>query len=215
MTPEEIMQAYDVLVQEGKDYAAQEAAKVGNSQRSIGGLAEALANPSGQTSGLANYTYNRTMRPTVDSLAASLTTTGKTQAMDRYLKDELMKAKNAYEDAKNNYTTASTSPTTKNPTNDGDDHTVKTDKTATGEKIPNIPAGVVLGTGGSGNGVFDVIVSDGKGGSTIHQYFANSAEEAKKKYYAQYGTGTGSGGWGFSGAGGNNNTDENLGGEGW
>ena len=110
MSPEEIMQAYDVLVQEGNDYAAQEAAKVGNSQRSIGGLAEVVANPSGQTSGLANYTYNRVMRPTVDSLAASLTTTGKSQAMDRYLKDELMKAKNAYEDAKNNYTTASTTP---------------------------------------------------------------------------------------------------------
>lgn len=110
MTPEEIMQAYDVLVQEGNDYAAQEAAKVGNSQRSIGGLAEVVANPSGQTSGLANYTYNRVMRPTVDSLAASLTTTGKSQAMDRYLKDQLMAAKNAYEDAKNNYTTAATTP---------------------------------------------------------------------------------------------------------
>lgn len=112
MTPEEIMQAYDVLVQEGNDYAAREAAKVGNSQRSIGGLAEAVANPSGQTSGLANYTYDRVMRPTVDSLAASLTTTGKSQAMDRYLKDELMKAKNAYEDAKNNYTVAATTPKT-------------------------------------------------------------------------------------------------------
>lgn len=110
MTPEEIMQAYDVLVQEGNDYAAQEAAKVGNSQRSIGGLAEVVANPSGQTSGLANYTYNRVMRPTVDSLAASLTTTGKSQAMDRYLRNELMAAKNAYEDAKNNYTTAATTP---------------------------------------------------------------------------------------------------------
>lgn len=112
MTPEEIMQAYDVLVQEGNDYAAREAAKVGNSQRSIGGLAEVVANPSGQTSGLANYTYNRTMRPTVDSLAAALTTTGKSQAMDRYLKDELMAAKNAYEDAKNSYTTAATTPKT-------------------------------------------------------------------------------------------------------
>ena len=113
MSPEEIIEAYNVLVQEGNDYAAQEAAKVGNSQRSIGGLAEKVASPSGQTSGLANYTYNRTMRPVVDSLAASLTTTGKSQAMDRYLKDELMKAKNAYEDAKNNYTIASTTP--KNP----------------------------------------------------------------------------------------------------
>lgn len=112
MSPEEIIEAYDVLVQEGNNYAAQEAAKVGNSQRSIGGLAEAVANPSGQTSGLANYTYNRLLRPTVDTLAASLTTTGKSQAMDRYLKNELMAAKNAYEDAKNNYTVASTTPKT-------------------------------------------------------------------------------------------------------
>lgn len=119
MTPEEIMQAYDVLVQEGNQYAAQEAAKVGNSQRSIGGLAEVVANPSGQTSGLANYTYNRLLRPTVDTLAASLTTTGKTQAMDRYLKDELMKAKNAYEDAKNNYTVASTTPKAPNAGGNG------------------------------------------------------------------------------------------------
>ena len=115
MSPEEIIEAYNVLVQEGNDYAAQEAAKVGNSQRSIGGLAEKVANPSGQTSGLANYTYNRVMRPVVDSLAASLTTTGKSQAMDRYLKDELMKAKNAYEDAKNAYTVAASVP--KSPTN--------------------------------------------------------------------------------------------------
>lgn len=119
MTPEEIIEAYNVLVQEGNDYAAREAAKVGNSQRSIGGLAEVVANPSGQTSGLANYTYNRLMRPTVDSIAANLTTTGKTQAMDRYLRNELMKAKNAYEDAKNNYTVASTTPKTTNSGNDG------------------------------------------------------------------------------------------------
>lgn len=110
MSPEEIIQAYDVLVQEGNQYAAQEAAKVGNSQRSIGGLAEVVANPSGQTSGLANYTYNRLLRPTVDTLAASLTTTGLSQGMDRYLKDQLMAAKNAYEDAKNNYTVAATTP---------------------------------------------------------------------------------------------------------
>lgn len=112
MSPEEIIEAYNVLVQEGNNYAAQEAAKVGNSQRSIGGLAEAVANPSGQTSGLANYTYNRLLRPTVDTLAASLTTTGLSQGMDRYLKDQLMAAKNNYENAKNNYTVASTTPRT-------------------------------------------------------------------------------------------------------
>lgn len=110
MTPEEIMAAYDVLVQEGNNYAAQEAAKIGNSQASLGLMAERVARPSGVTSGLANYTYNRTLRPAVDSLAANLTVQGKSQAMSRYLKDELMKAKSAYEDAKNNYTLASSAP---------------------------------------------------------------------------------------------------------
>lgn len=112
MTPQEILEAYDVLANETKDYVSQQAQTIGNSQRSLGPLAEAVANPSGQTSGLANYTYNRTLRPTVDTLTASLVTQGRSQAMDRYLKDELMKAKNAYEDAKNNYTVASTTPKT-------------------------------------------------------------------------------------------------------
>lgn len=136
MSPEEIIEAYNVLVQEGNDYAAQEAAKVGNSQRSIGGLAEAVANPSGQTSRLANYTYNRLLRPTVDTLAASLTTTGKSQAMDRYLRNELMKAKNAYEDAKNRYTVASTTPSTNNNNNNKDGWTETTGSKRTVELAP-------------------------------------------------------------------------------
>lgn len=217
MSPEEIIQAYDVLVQEGNDYAAREAAKVGNSQRSIGGLAEAVANPSGQTSGLANYTYNRLLRPTVDTLAASLTTTGKTQAMDRYLKDELMKAKAAYENAKNNYTVAATTPKTTDPDKT---HTVVTDDGYTVEKQPYPEEGTSAGVGSTGNGVYDIYLNDGNGGvyrkqvsadssdaarkkTTIvgvgtsgngvydlifadgsrKQYFANSADEAKQKYY--------------------------------
>lgn len=177
MTPEEIMQAYDVLVQEGNDYAAREAAKVGNSQRSIGGLAEVVANPSGQTSGLANYTYNRTMRPVVDSLAATLTTTGKSQAMDRYLKDELMKAKNAYEDAKNAYTVAATTP----KTNGGSTTKEVTEDGSTVEKQPYVEEGAYLGSGTSGDGWWDVNFADGKGGHYTKRVYAGSKEEAKKK----------------------------------
>lgn len=209
MTPEEIMQAYDVLVQEGNQYAAQEAAKVGNSQRSIGGLAEVVANPSGQTSGLANYTYNRLLRPTVDTLAASLETQGRSQAMDRYLKDELMKAKNAYEDAKNNYTKAATSPKTNDPNKQNPPYTEQTDTEFTGEQVPYTKKGTVIGVGTTGNGVYDIIVADGNGGSEIHQYFGNSREDALNKYYRDYGGGpngssdeSGSSGNGFSGGGG-------------
>ena len=210
MTPEEIMAAYDVLVQEGNDYAAQEAAKIGNSQASLGLMAERVARPSGQTSGLANYTYNRLLRPTVDTLAASLTTTGKSQAMDRYLKDQLMAAKNNYENAKNNYTVASTTPKT---TTGGNQSYKETVYGGTGEsgaaQIPYTAKGTVVGAGSTGNGVYDIIVADGKGGSEIHQYYGPSREEALNKYYRDYGGGpydssstSGGNGKGTSGGGG-------------
>lgn len=173
MTPEEIMQAYDVLVQEGNQYAAQEAAKVGNSQRSIGNFAERVASPSGQTSGLANYTYNRVMRPTVDSLATTLTTTGKSQAMDRYLKDELMKAKNAYEDAKNAYTVASTTPKTTNKDGWTEDSGSKRTVEEAPETIENTDQ-VVTGTSmlpwGNGAGGYLMIGTPWRGDGSPGQY---------------------------------------------
>lgn len=107
MTPDQIIEAYNVVAQDVQNRAAQEAARVGNAQRSLGTLAERVASPSGQTYGLANYTYNRTMRPTVDSTAASLTTTGYANALENNLKSSLRDAKNRYEDAKNRYTIAS------------------------------------------------------------------------------------------------------------
>lgn len=211
MSPEEIIEAYDVLVQEGNNYAAQEAAKVGNSQRSIGGLAEAVANPSGQTSGLANYTYNRLLRPTVDTIATNLTTAGLSQGMDRYLKDQLTAAKNAYEDAKNRYTVAASSgvggdnggidPYNERIFGTGDENPVN--------QIAYTAAGTIIGTGTSGNGVFDIVVADGKGGSDTHRYYGPSREEALSKYYRDYGGGpasssnnSGSGGNGVTGGGG-------------
>lgn len=117
MTPEEIINDYNNAAQILNEYAAAEAAKIGNSQRSLGTLAERVATPSGQTSGLANYTYNRTMRPVVDSLTANLITTGKAKALENNLAAALRAAKNNYESSKNNYTAnaggnKSTDPTT-------------------------------------------------------------------------------------------------------
>lgn len=204
MTPEEIIEAYDVLANDVRDYTAQQAQAIGNSQRSIGGLAEAVANPSGQTSGLANYTYNRTLRPAVDTLAANLETQGRSQAMDRYLKDELMKAKAAYEDAKNSYTTAATTPKTTTTTTGTSSHTEKVYGSDTDSKVNQIPyvaAGTVTGVGTTGNGVYDITVADGKGGFTTHQYYGPSKEEALNKYYRDYGVPSGSNGNGFSGGG--------------
>lgn len=107
MNPDQIIEAYKVVAQDVQNRAAEQAARVGNAQRSLGTLAERVASPSGQTYGLANYTYNRAMRPTVDSTAASLTTTGYANALENNLKTSLRNAKNLYEDAKNRYTIAS------------------------------------------------------------------------------------------------------------
>ena len=104
MTPEEIMDAYKVVAQDIQNRTANEAARIGNAQRSLGTLAERVASPSGQTSGLANYTYDRLMRPTVDSLAANLETTGYAKGLETFLKNNLRAAKDNYENARNAYT---------------------------------------------------------------------------------------------------------------
>lgn len=104
MTPQEIIDAYNVLAEDVKTQSANDAAKVGNSQRSLGTLAAAVASPSGQTSGLANYTYNRLMRPSVDTATAALVTRGKAQALETQLTNELLAAKQNYENSKNRYT---------------------------------------------------------------------------------------------------------------
>lgn len=101
MTPDEIIEAYNVLAQNVQDNTAQEAARIGNAQRSLGTLAERVASPSGQTSGLANYTYDRTMRPAVDSTAKALVTQGLAQGLQTNLSDALRAAKSRYEDARN------------------------------------------------------------------------------------------------------------------
>ena len=143
MTPDEIMQAYEVVAQDVRNRTAQDAAMIGNSQRSLGTLAERVASPSGQTSGLANYTYNRLLRPTVDTATTALITQGRAQALQTDLTNKLLAAKQNYEDAKNAYTVASTTPSNNNNNNLYDE---KTDTPFSGEKVVNPKAGTILGT---------------------------------------------------------------------
>lgn len=112
MSPEERIQEYQQAVDVLNNYVAQEAAKIGNSQASLGLMAERVARPSGTTSGLANYTYDRTLRPTIDTLAANLSTQGYSAGLNKQLSDAILAAKQRYEDAKNKYTVASTTPRT-------------------------------------------------------------------------------------------------------
>lgn len=184
MTPEEIIDAYNVLAQDVQDQTAIEAARIGNAQRSLGPLAAAVASPSGQTSGLANYTYDRTLRPTVDTLTTSLITTGKANALENKLKSDLRAAKNAYEDAKNAYTVASTTPSNNGNGNGDDAYKEVTDTSYSGEQLPYVEEGTIVGVGGTGTGgyrQFDVVIADGKGGTYIKHVTANSQEEARQK----------------------------------
>lgn len=210
MSPEEIMDAYNVVIEDLQTNTANRAAAIGNSQRSLGTLAERVASPSGQTSGLANYTYDRTMRPVIDSLSASLTTTGKAQALENLLSTKLREAKNNYENSRNNYTVASTTPNGGNGGNNGviSNQIVSGGTPASQNPVPN--AGQILGVGTGGmKGVYDIIVADGNGGFVTHQYYGPSEDEALNKYYRDYGGGpanssatSGSNGKGVSGGGG-------------
>lgn len=192
MNEQEIIDAYNILAQNVKDQAARDATIIGNSQRSLGPLAARVASPTGQTSGLANYTYNRLMRPTVDATAAALTTQGTGQAIAKNLADALRAAKNAYEDAQNaNTVAAANAQYNKNPN--------YTDTSETGEDsylggkedvgdlaYPKPPAGVVLGIANIGNGRYEVRVSNGKGGTTSKIVGASSTAGALEKYRQFY-----------------------------
>lgn len=210
MTPDEIIQAYNVVVDDIRNKNAQEAARIGNAQASLGLMAERVARPSGTTSGLANYTYNRTMRPVVEQSTAALTTTGLVNALDNGLKTQLREAKNRYENAKNNYPVSSTGGGGGGGGGKGnhEERVYGGNNDGGASQIPYTAKGTIIGTGSTGNGLYDIIVADGKGGSTIHQYYGPSKEEALSKYRRDYGykpsssATTGSAGKGFSGGGG-------------
>lgn len=182
MTPDEIMQAYEVVAQDVRNRTAQDAAMIGNAQRSLGTLAERVASPSGQTSGLANYTYNRLLRPTVDTATTALITQGRAQALQTDLTNKLLAAKQNYEDAKNAYTVASTTPSN----NNNNLYDEKTDTPFSGEKVVHPKAGTIVGTQfifGSG---YDVQIADGKGG-VITKNFPNATNpvQAMQMYRTQ------------------------------
>lgn len=186
MSPTEITDAYNLLAQQVRDQAALDAAKIGNSQRSLGTLASRVASPSGQTSGLANYTYNRMLRPAVDTAAQNLVTQGQGQALSKFLNDALLAAKSNYEDAQNRNTAATAAAN--NLANQAL-HNYATDTTLGNEQedianqaYPKAPAGTILGIADIGNGRYEVRVSDGRGGTTAKVVGASSSDEALNKY---------------------------------
>ena len=214
MTPQEITEAYNVISEEVADTVASDAAAIGNAQRSLGTLASEVASPSGQTSGLANYTYNRVMRPTVDTLTTSLVTSGRAQALNQYLTNSLREAQRNYDRAKNAYqrslsSAASGSGSGRSNQQEVTDNTFNVVGQMGGITRVDSPADMdmaeVIGTTHIGGNRWQVIYSNaGSGGSqyTTVEVTANSKEEAIQVANSQYGfRGSGGGGGGAGGSG--------------
>ena len=95
MTPDEITETYEVLAPMATDYANANLERAGQAQASYGPLAQAAMGGS-QTAGIGNYTYNRLVRPAVDTLRDQLIVEGYSNVLNKQLSDSLNAARNNY-----------------------------------------------------------------------------------------------------------------------
>lgn len=94
-TPQDIIETYEVLAPMATDYANANLERAGQAQASYGPLAQAAMGDS-QTAGIGNYTYNRLVRPAVDTLRDQLIVEGYSAALNKQLSDSLNAAKRNY-----------------------------------------------------------------------------------------------------------------------
>lgn len=95
MTPDQITETYEVLAPMATDYANANLERAGQAQASYGPLAQAAMGDS-QTAGIGNYTYNRLVRPAVDTMRDQLIVEGYSAALNKQLSNALNKAKENY-----------------------------------------------------------------------------------------------------------------------
>lgn len=94
MDQEEITKIYETLAPMAGNYANAQAEQIGQAQQSVGPLA---ANTMGTTtSGLGNYTYNRLMRPQVDTMRDQILVQGYANQLNNLLSNALNTAKDNY-----------------------------------------------------------------------------------------------------------------------
>lgn len=101
MEPAEIASIYETLAPMATDYANANIERAGQAQASIGPLAEAVMGGN-RTAGIGNYTYNRLVRPAVDTLRDQLLVAGYSAALNKQLSDSLNAAKENYNRAAKN-----------------------------------------------------------------------------------------------------------------
>lgn len=95
MEQEEITKIYETLAPMAGDYANAQAEQIGQAQRSMGPMAANVMGQS-QTAGLGNYTYNRLMRPQVDTMRDEIRVQGYANQLNRLLSDSLNNARSRY-----------------------------------------------------------------------------------------------------------------------
>lgn len=97
-TPQDIVDIYNVLAPMSTDYANANIERAGQAQSSYGPLAQAAMGDS-QTAGIGNYTYNRLVRPSVDTMRDQLIVSGLSTALNKQISDSLDAAKRNYQRA--------------------------------------------------------------------------------------------------------------------
>lgn len=102
MTPDQITETYEVLAPMATDYANANLERAGQAQASYGPLAQAAMGGS-QTASIGNYTYNRLVRPAVDTMRDQLIVEGYSAALNKQLSDSLNAAKKNYNRASRRY----------------------------------------------------------------------------------------------------------------
>ena len=95
-SPESIKEITEVLAPQSTNYANAITEQIGQAQRSMGPYSAAAMGDS-KTAGIGNYTYNRLLRPTVDSLRDEILVEGYKDALNALLTDALRSAKSNYE----------------------------------------------------------------------------------------------------------------------
>ncbi len=118
MSPDEIASTYEVLAPMSTDYANANLERAGQAQASYGPLAQAAMGDS-RTAGIGNYTYNRLVRPAVDTMRDQLIVEGYSNALNKQLSDSLNAARNNYSRAARRYGSSSSSSGGNNNTSGG------------------------------------------------------------------------------------------------
>ena len=101
-TPQDVVDIYNVLAPMSTDYANANIERAGLAQSSYGPLAQAAMGGS-QTAGIGNYTYNRLVRPSVDTMRDQLIVSGLSTALNKQISDSINAARENYNRAARRY----------------------------------------------------------------------------------------------------------------